>query len=68
VNEGRWIVNLGVTTTGPDAGRHKRWQLDRLVAELRVSREEPVWPKNRNDGKTVGAIAPAQVWGSHLLT
>jgi 5-methylcytosine-specific restriction enzyme A len=27
---------------------------------------DPVWPKNRNDGRTVGAIAPAQVYGSHL--
>jgi hypothetical protein len=27
-----------------------------------------VWPKNRNDGRTVGAIAPAQVYGSRLVT
>jgi hypothetical protein len=25
-----------------------------------------VWPKNRNDDRTVGAIAPAQVYGSNL--
>jgi hypothetical protein len=27
-----------------------------------------VGPKNRNDGGTVGAIAPAQIYGSPLVT
>ena len=54
-------MNRGITTTGPDAGRHKRWQLDRLVAELRVSREET--HSLRKDG-----IAPHRAPSQDRLT
>ena len=34
------LIDSGAAATDQDGSAHKRWQLDRIVAELRASREE----------------------------